>query len=142
MCIAKRVDKLTNLQAALLGNHHCEQCIRGNIEWHAKKDIATALVELARQFTLCDEELKHCVARWQSHLAHIGNIPCRDNHAARRWVLLNGLDNLLNLVYRLAIGLRPAAPLVAIDMIQVAKLIAIDGRLYTQSTEEGIHIYG
>ena len=39
--IAKRVDELTHLEVTLLGNHHRKERIRGDIEWHAEKYIAT-----------------------------------------------------------------------------------------------------
>ena len=42
-------------------------------------------------------------------------------------VTLYGIYNLLNLVYGRAIALGPATPLVAIDMVQVTKAVALDG---------------
>ena len=48
VCIAKRMDELAHLQAALLGNHHREQRIRSDIKGHAQEDIATALIQLTR----------------------------------------------------------------------------------------------
>ena len=88
------------------------------------------------------QELEHRMAGGKSHILDLGNIPRRDDDAARRGVALDSLDNLCNLIYALAIALWPAAPLVAIDMVQVAKAVALDRGLHAGGREEGIHIDG
>ena len=74
----------------------------------------------------------------------IGNIPRRDDDTTRIGTLGDEIHRLLNLVDSLAIWSRPRAPLIAIDVVQVAKLVALDGREDTLlcGTQELLHSDG
>lgn len=95
MCIAEGVYEISGLKVADLCQHHGEQGVGGDIEWHAEEDVGTALIELAGQTALGDIELEEGMAGSQGHLAQchiglradgfirqIGHIPGRDNQSA------------------------------------------------------------
>ena len=48
MRIAERVDEFANAEIACLRHHMREECVAGNVEWHAEEDIGTSLVQLTR----------------------------------------------------------------------------------------------
>ena len=96
--IAERVDKITRLQPGHLRHHHQQQGITGNIEWHAQKQIGTALIQLQTQFAISHIKLKHCVARRQRHFVHLRHIPSAHQHAARIGVMLDLVHHLRYLV--------------------------------------------
>ena len=48
--IPQRMHKITQFITADLGNHLSQQGVRCNVERHAKKDVGTALVQLAGKF--------------------------------------------------------------------------------------------
>ena len=56
MRIAEGVYEIADLQAAHLSDHLGEQRVRGDVEWHAEKDVGRTLVKLTRQPTLRDVE--------------------------------------------------------------------------------------
>ena len=76
---AQRMDKFTRLQFCRLCHHHGEQCIRGDIEWYAKKYVGAALVELAGKPTFGDIKLKQAMAGGKCHLVGLGRVPGRDD---------------------------------------------------------------
>ena len=94
MRVAERVDELARLQAADLRDHHREQRVGGDVERHAEKDVGAALVELARQLALRDVELEERVARRERHLRDVGDIPGRDDQAARVGIVADLLQHL------------------------------------------------
>ena len=126
--IAQRMDKLACLQATLLRNHHCQQGIRCYIERHAEEGVGTTLIELARELAIGNIELEQDVARWQCHILHIRYVPRRDNHTTRVGVILDCVNHLLNLVNSRTVWLTPAAPLIAIDVVEVALCITLNRR--------------
>lgn len=65
--------------AALLGHHHGQQGIGGDVERHSEEDIRTALVELAGEPPVGYVELEERVAGRQGHPVHLSGIPRRDD---------------------------------------------------------------
>ncbi len=63
------------------------------------------------------------MARRQCHLIDQCRVPGRDDQPSRIGIGANHLQQLGDLVDRLAIGRRPAAPLVAVDRAEVAVLV-------------------
>ena len=125
--IAQRMDELPRLETALARHHHRQQRIRGYVEGYAEKRIGTALVELAREAPARNIELEQDVAWRQGHLLNLRDIPCRDYYAARVGIMLYKLRRRAYLVNISAVGTRPAAPLIAVYMVQVAIVIPLDG---------------
>ncbi len=68
-------------------------------------------------------ELKQAMAGCQGHFVEIGWIPRRNDVAARKWIALDVLDDVGDLIDRLAIGRLPGAPLLAVDRAQIAVFI-------------------
>lgn len=60
--------EFTGLKPAYLSHHQREQRIGRNVEWHAEKRIATALVELTAQRAVGHVKLKQAMAWRQRHL--------------------------------------------------------------------------
>ena len=135
------MNELASLQTAYLSHHHCEQGVRCDIERHTEECVGTALIEHTRELAISHIELEQSVARRQSHLLDIGNIPRRNDNTTRVGVIFNQIYSLLNLVDNLAIWTWPRAPLIAVNVIQVAKLVTIDWRVDTLlcCTQELIH---
>src|SRR5438270_10786207 len=50
MEVAERVDEIARRKIDSLRHHHGEECVGRNVERHAKKQIAAALIKLAAQF--------------------------------------------------------------------------------------------
>ena len=68
------------------------------------------------------------MARWQRHILHIRHVPRRDNHTTRVGVILDCVNHLLHLVNSRTVGLAPTAPLIAIDVVEVAICITLNRR--------------
>jgi hypothetical protein len=60
--VAKGVDELMWAQIADLCDHMRKQTVRGDVKRYAKKDVRTALVELAGKQVVYDVELKQAMA--------------------------------------------------------------------------------
>ncbi len=58
MRITQRMDEIARLVAGHLRHHLREQRIRCDIEWHTKKNIGRALIQLARQLSFRDIKLE------------------------------------------------------------------------------------
>lgn len=83
MRVAERVDEFPLFKIADLRDHRGEQRVRSDVERHAEKNIAGALIELARQTPIGDKELKQTVTRREGHGAKIGRVPCADHEPSR-----------------------------------------------------------
>src|SRR5690625_3253969 len=81
--IAASPDKFTDLEVDLLGDHVRQQCVTGDVEGNSQKQISGSLIQLAREFAIRDVKLKQGVARRERHAGNIGNIPGRNDDAAR-----------------------------------------------------------
>ena len=123
VCIAEGVDEVARLQFAHLRHHHGEQRVARDVERHTEEDIGAALVELARQFSICDIKLEESMAGRQRHAVQLAHVPRGDDDAARIRVVFDLLDGDLDLVDHAAIHSFPRAPLLAIHRAEVAVLI-------------------
>ena len=136
------MDELSGPEAADLRRHHRQQGIGGDIERHSEKRVGAALVQLARQPPPGHIELEQHVARRQSHLADLRDVPRRDQQSPRLGVAADRLHHLLDLVHRAPAGPGPRPPLVAIDMVQIAVTIAFDRRRAARRGEELLARHG
>jgi hypothetical protein len=80
--VAEGVDEIAGLEARHLRHHLREQRVARDVERDAKEDVGAALVELAAELSVGDEELEESVAWRQRHLVHFRRIPSRDDVAA------------------------------------------------------------
>ena len=122
--IAKGVNEFGRCETADLCDHPREQRIGGDVEWHAEEKICAALVKLATQLAVLHTKLKQHVTRRQRHLLRSR----RRFHALTIKRRLSGirfdlLDHLVDLIDAHAIGVRPVAPLRAVNAAQVAPFI-------------------
>mmetsp|Transcript_50959 Transcript_50959/g.119503 ORF Transcript_50959/g.119503 Transcript_50959/m.119503 type:complete len:266 (+) Transcript_50959:42-839(+) len=120
VAVAAGPDEVAQLQLALLGQHHRQQRIAGDVEGHAEEDVRRALVELAAQLAVRHVELEEGVAGHQRHLGQVGHVPGADDDAAAVRVGLERLHDVGDLVDMAAVRRRPAAPLHAVDRAEVA----------------------
>src|SRR6185369_14245338 len=66
--VAQRMDELARLEARHLRHHQCEESVGGYVERHAQEDVSRALVELAAELSVRDEELEEAVAGRKRHI--------------------------------------------------------------------------
>ncbi len=127
VAVATRPDEVAHVQIALLGHHVGEQRVAGDVERHAKKDVRTALVQLATELSFfawvlrwCHVELEERMAGHERHLVELGHVPCAHDDAAAVGVVFERVNDLLDLVNVASIGGGPAAPLNAVHGTKVA----------------------
>ncbi len=120
MGVAQRVDEIARLQPRDLRHHLQQQGVRGDVERDAQEDVGAPLVELQAQPARRHVELEEGVAGRQVHVLQVGHVPGADDDAPRIGIVADGLDRLANLVDKAAVVVGPRAPLVAVDMPQVA----------------------
>src|SRR3989344_1114363 len=65
MYITKRVYKFARFIPKNFGEDNGQKSIARNIEWHAKENICTSLVEMQRKFLIYYVYLIHVVADWE-----------------------------------------------------------------------------
>jgi hypothetical protein len=65
--IAEGVDEFAGLEVADLRDHAGEQRVGGDVERDAEEEVGAALVKLATEFAVEDEELEERVAGRQRH---------------------------------------------------------------------------
>ena len=118
--VAERVNEIARFQIANLRDHPREQRVAGDVEGHAEKQIRTALVKLAAQFTVLHKKLKQRVARRQRHLLDFADVPRADDEPARIGIFFDLRDDVVNLVDAASVGGAPVAPLRAIDAAKIA----------------------
>ena len=118
--VAEGVYKLSGLQACDLRHHHEQQGIGGDVEGYAEEGVGTALVELQAELAVGHVELEEGVAGGQVHVLEVAHVPCVDDDAPAVGVVPDGVDDLLYLVYVASLVVGPRAPLVAVDVSEVA----------------------
>src|ERR1700677_1602300 len=123
MQVAEGVDEVAALEPADLRDHAGKQRVGSDVEGHAEEKIGAALVKLAAQLAVDDEELEKRVAGRQRHLVDLGGIPRRDDVPAAVGLFLDLLDDLGDLVDRCAVQRAPVAPLRAVDAAEIAVLV-------------------
>jgi thymidylate synthase len=74
--------QVTGLEPRHLRHHLRQQGVGRDVERHAEEDVGAALIELATEHSVSDEELKQAVARRQRHLIDVRRIPGADDVAA------------------------------------------------------------
>ena len=75
MAITAGPHEVAEFEIEHLGNHHGQQRIRSDVEWHAEEDVGAALIELARELAVRDIKLEQGMARRQLHLRYISRVP-------------------------------------------------------------------
>src|SRR5687768_9216787 len=120
--VAEGVDEIARSEVANLRDHHREERVAGDVEGDAEKEVGAALIELAAQTAVEDEELKERVTGRESHLRNLAGIPRADDESPRVRVLLDLRDDSRELVEASTIGAPPVAPLRAIDAAKLARL--------------------
>ena len=84
VCIANDMYQFMGHQTAMMGQQVRQEGVRGDIERNTQTDIATALVQGARQaISLTHVKLAQDVAGGQRHFVQLTRIPCRHDHASR-----------------------------------------------------------
>ena len=102
--VADNVDELPRDEAADVGEHVGEEGVAGDVERYAKAHVRTALVHLARQLPVRDEELREHVARREGHLVRPlerAGVPGGQDDASVRRLRFDRLDHLGELVVAL-----------------------------------------
>ena len=136
MNISAHPHQFTRLHIHLLRDHAQEQGGRPQIKRQSKSDITASLIQHAIELCLSaftrNMELVSLVARRQSHLVKLCDIPAFDNMATRARTRLQTFDHFGNLIdpltlfvksiLAIAIG-RPIDPLLAIDRPQITPLL-------------------
>src|SRR6266487_3373472 len=120
--VSEREDELAGFKIAHLSNHHRQQRIRRDVEREAQKNIGRSLIELTRQFSIGDIELKQKVARRQRHLRNLTHVPRVDDQSPGVRIRFDLIDHLTDLIYRAAVRGLPRSPLRAINRTQLAVL--------------------
>jgi len=120
MQIAERVDEFARLQPTHLRDHQREQCVAGDVERHAQKNIRAALVKLAAQLAFAHIKLEQRVARRQRHRPQFARIPRADDVPPAVGIFFDLRDHVVNLVERAAVGGAPVRPLRAINAAQIS----------------------
>lgn len=121
--VAESVDEIARLKVAYLRHHLEQKGVGGDVERDAEEAVGTALVELKTQLAVGDVELEKGMARRQLHVREVGDVPCADNYAARVGIVFYVVDSLGNLVDGSAVVVGPGAPLIAVDMSEIAILV-------------------
>lgn len=111
MCISEHMDEFTWFETNHLCNHHCQECIRGDIKRYSEECIGTPLVHLTRELSIGHIELVHHMTRRKKHTVRLDWIIGHDEHAARIWILSQSLDDILYLIHSLAIKITPLIPI-------------------------------
>src|SRR5262245_44228679 len=99
MQIAKSVDEIARREINDLGDHDREQRVACDVERHAEKKIAAALVKLATQRAVLDIKLEKDVTRWQRHLLDLSRIPCAHDKPPAQRIRFDLRDQILDLVH-------------------------------------------
>lgn len=120
MQIAEGMHKLSRLKTRNLRHHHGKQSVGGDVEGNSEEAVGRALVELQAKTPVADIELEQGVAGGQRHVVYFSGVPCRYYDAARFGMVAYQVQSLRNLVQMSAIAGGPRAPLIAVDMAQVA----------------------
>ena len=114
------MHKLTGFKIADLRQHHGQQRIGGNIERHAQKHVAAALIQHAGKFAVRHIKLKHHMTRRQAHFGNFAHIPGRNNHSAVVGIVLKLVNHLCQLINSLAV---PVSPLRTVNRSQITVFI-------------------
>lgn len=106
-----------------LRHHQGEQGIGSYVKGHSQENVATALVELAGEFSSGNVKLEKKVAGRKVHLMKVADIPGADDMPAGIGILLQGAHHFADLVNVPAVGGFPVTPLRSVNWPQVARFI-------------------
>src|SRR5665213_1519329 len=112
--VAAGPNEVARFQVALLRKQVREQSIRGDVKWHAQKQVRASLIQLARQAFVRHVKLEKRVTRQERHAAEFPDVPGADDNPPRLGVSAQTLDRLSDLVDRAPIRGKPGAPLLAV----------------------------
>ena len=118
--IACGVDEVAGTESCDLCHHHKQETVGGDVEGYAEEGVCTALVELEAESAVGYVELEQDVAGGEVHVTQVGHVPCGNNQSTAVGIVLNLVDDIGNLVDVSAVVVGPAAPLIAVDMSEVA----------------------
>ena len=107
MHIPERMHELTGFQSSDLSHHHEQQGIRCDVEGYTEEGVGTALVELQAEFAVGHIELEEGVAGGKVHVLQVAHVPGIDDDATAVGVVLDGVDDLLDLVDMSALVVGP-----------------------------------
>src|SRR5258705_3491161 len=79
--VAETVDEMPGREIADLGDHQREEGVRRDVEGNTQENVRAALVQVTGQASARDVELKENVARGQSHLRELPDVPRADDVA-------------------------------------------------------------
>ena len=120
MRVAERMHKLARFKPRNLRHHHGQKRIRGNIERHAEKHVAAALIEHAGKPVVCRIKLKHHMAGRQPHFGDFADVPGRNDHPPVVGIAFQRFNHRCQLVYALVV---PVAPLRAVYRPEIAVFV-------------------
>ncbi len=120
MRVAERMHELPSLKPAFVGDQMGQQRVARDVERHAEKDVGRALIELAREPAAIDVELEQAMAGRELHALDLGDVPGRDDEAARVGVAADLVDHPGDLIIGPPVRPLPGAPLLAVDRTEIA----------------------
>ena len=92
VAVAARPDELSHVQVALLGEHVRQQCIAGDIEGNAEKEVSAALVQLEVEPAAGNLGLEQAVAGRERHAMNLAGVPGSDDLPPRIRILTDKFD--------------------------------------------------
>ena len=96
--IAEGVDKFAGLEIADLGDHGGEQRVGSYVEGNAEEKVGAALVELATESAVEDEELEESVAGRESHAVDLSRVPSGDEVPATVGIFADAFNEAGDLI--------------------------------------------
>ena len=123
MCITETMHKFSYFQSCHLRNHVCQQRIRGDVKWHAEKNISAALIHLQTDFTISHKKLIHHMTGRKCHLTDKFRISSDDNISTRVRIIFYSINSVLELVNMSSILRRSSSSLLSIDRTKVPSLL-------------------
>ena len=118
--ITEGVDELAWLQAGDLSGHHQEEGIAGDVEGDSEEGVGAALVKLQRQAPVGHVELEEGVARGKIHVGEVRDVPGAHYDSAGIGIVSDVVYGARDLVDGSSVVIGPRAPLIAVDMAEVA----------------------
>ena len=120
MAVAARPDEIAHLEVGLLREQVRHERVARDVEGDSEEDVRAPLVELAGEPALRDVELEERVAGLERHPREVGDVPRRDDDAARVGLLAQQPDDVRDLVDVPSVRRRPAPPLHPVHGAEVA----------------------
>ena len=119
--VARCMDKVAGLETCNLRHHHGQEGVGGDVERNAKETVGGTLVKLKGQATIGNIELEEHMARRKVHVGEVSDVPSVDDDTAGVGVVFYVVNGICYLVDESSIVVGPMAPLVAVDVSEVAR---------------------